>query len=81
MIKFSDILNKDKELRIEFGMGKDQMCIFNNNRVLHGRNAFGLGGEAGDNADNQKWKNRFLQGAYVDWDDVLSRLRIFGHIE
>ena len=81
LIKFSDILNKDKELRIEFGMGKDQMCIFNNNRVLHGRNAFGLGGEAGDNADNQKWKNRFLQGAYVDWDDVLSRLRIFGHIE
>jgi len=42
----------DKELRIEFGMGKDQMCIFNNNRVLHGRNAFGLNGEAGDNADN-----------------------------
>ena len=57
LIKFSDILEKDKELKIEFGMEANSMCIFNNNRVLHGRTAFGLDSKV---AETKNAKNRFL---------------------
>ena len=43
-----------------------EMVTFNNLRVLHGRTAFGrdLKGE------------RLVQGAYLDWDEVRSRIRV-----
>lgn len=43
-----------------------QMISFNNLRVLHGRTGFGtdLKGE------------RHVQGAYLDWDEIRSRIRV-----
>jgi gamma-butyrobetaine dioxygenase len=42
------------------------MVTFDNLRILHGRTAFGehLQGE------------RHVQGAYVDWDEARSRIRV-----
>lgn len=42
------------------------MVTFDNLRVLHGRTAFGekIEGE------------RHVQGAYLDWDEVRSRIRV-----
>jgi alpha-ketoglutarate-dependent taurine dioxygenase len=74
LVKFKSILETDEALRIEFRMGKDEMCVFNNNRVLHGRSSFGGGGNTGEGG----LADRYLQGAYVDWDDVLSRMRLSG---
>ena len=75
LIQLHTILETDAELKIEVAMEKGDMCVFNNNRVLHGRKAFGLLPEGGDSM------NRFLQGAYIDWDDVLSRMRVFGMLQ
>lgn len=43
-----------------------QMITFDNLRVLHGRTAFGehIKGE------------RHVQGAYLDWDEARSRIRV-----
>ena len=43
--------------------------MFDNRRVLHGRHAFSEGaGEGG--------RRRHLQGAYVEWEDVNSKIRV-----
>ena len=42
------------------------MITFDNIRILHGRTSFGdaLKGE------------RYVQGAYLDWDEARSRIRV-----
>lgn len=42
------------------------MVTFDNLRVLHGRTAFG---------ENLKGE-RHVQGAYVDWDEARSKIRV-----
>jgi len=43
-----------------------QMVTFNNQRILHGRTAFG----------NDTKGERHVEGAYLDWDEVRSRIRV-----
>lgn len=43
-----------------------EMVTFDNLRILHGRTAFG---------ENLKGE-RHVQGAYLDWDEARSRIRV-----
>ena len=43
----------------------DILC-FNNRRTLHGREAFSV----------TKTSNRHLEGGYIEWDEVNSKLRV-----
>lgn len=43
-----------------------QMITFDNLRVLHGRTGFGQGLKG----------ERHVQGAYLDWDEARSRIRV-----
>lgn len=54
------------ELLVEAKLRPGELCIWNNNRTLHGRRAFKDDGSYG----------RHLVGGYVDWDDVHSRRRV-----
>jgi alpha-ketoglutarate-dependent taurine dioxygenase len=40
--------------------------VFDNIRILHGRNEYQTGATG----------ERFLEGAYMDWDTVKSRVRV-----
>ena len=42
-------------------------CVFDNQRMLHGRDGFSLapGGQG-----------RHLQGCYVDWDEIHDRINV-----
>lgn len=42
------------------------MVMFDNSRLLHGRRSY-VSGPGG---------LRHLEGAYLDWDEVMSRLRV-----
>jgi len=42
------------------------MITFNNLRILHGRTAFG----------DEQGGERHVEGAYLDWDEVRSRIRV-----
>lgn len=42
------------------------MVTFNNQRILHGRTAFG----------NDSEGERHVEGGYLDWDEVRSRIRV-----
>ncbi|CAG0917145.1 unnamed protein product [Notodromas monacha] len=44
------------------------MIIFDNMRILHGREAFSVQAE--------ERRNRLLQGGYSDWDEFRSRIRV-----
>jgi len=52
--------------QIEHKMVPGDVITFNNSRVLHGRSSFTITGES----------QRFLQGIYLDWDGVYSRIRV-----
>ena len=43
-----------------------ECIIFDNQRVLHGRKGFEL----------QEGDSRVLKGAYVDWDEIKSKIRV-----
>jgi gamma-butyrobetaine dioxygenase len=50
-------------------MRRGEIAVFDNRRVLHSRHAFSEGaGEGG--------RRRHLQGAYVEWEDVNSKIRV-----
>ena len=54
--------------KVDYKMRPGDMITFNNSRVLHGRSAFTI----------TESENRFLQGCYMDWDLVNSRIRVLG---
>lgn len=62
--KFYKILTSD-EFSIKMRMNDGEMIAFNNTRILHGRLEF---------SSNE---NRLLQGAYFDWDMLLSQYRTY----
>ncbi|CAH0405123.1 unnamed protein product [Chilo suppressalis] len=58
-------LKLSNEFSASFKTNVGDILVFNNTRMLHGRNAYE------DNSNNV----RRLIGAYVDWDEIYSRLR------
>eukprot|EP01084_Bolivina_argentea_P215929 366695_1 len=60
---FGDLMQK---YCVEFKLEPGQIVIFNNNRILHGRNKY-----VDDNSGDCK---RLLQGCYIDCDTVWARL-------
>lgn len=63
--EFVDLMNC-KEFKFTFKMNPGDVITFDNWRLLHGRRSY----EAGTKI------SRHLEGAYADWDVVMSRLRI-----
>ena len=62
-------LTRDPDQRVERRMRPGEIAVFDNRRVLHGRHAFSEGaGEEG--------RRRHLRGAYVEWEDVNSKIRV-----
>ncbi|KAJ7391731.1 Gamma-butyrobetaine dioxygenase [Desmophyllum pertusum] len=57
---------RDPANQIEHKMIPGDMVTFNNSRVLHGRSAFKI----------TQASNRYLQGYFLDWDAVYSRMRV-----
>ncbi|XP_004708458.1 gamma-butyrobetaine dioxygenase [Echinops telfairi] len=55
-----------KEFKFTFKMHPGDVITFDNWRLLHGRRSYEAGTEI----------SRLLEGAYADWDVVMSRLRI-----
>ncbi|XP_043914889.1 gamma-butyrobetaine dioxygenase [Protopterus annectens] len=62
---FVALLNKE-ENRICFTLEKGDVVVFDNWRVLHGRQNF----------ESEEQNPRHLEGCYLDWDEVMSRFRI-----
>ncbi|XP_068612833.1 gamma-butyrobetaine dioxygenase-like [Brachionichthys hirsutus] len=62
---FMDILNRPENM-VTFRMEPGEMVTFDNWRLLHGRRRY----------TNKPDAMRHLEGAYLDWDEVTSRLRI-----
>ncbi len=56
---------KDERFKIELKLQGGQMVVFDNRRVLHGRNKF-----------DENAGNRHLRGCYVDRSEFKSRLRV-----
>ena len=52
---------------VQFKLESGSMMAFDNYRVLHGRSAFEV----------FPGSYRHLEGGYLDWDDVLSYMRVF----
>lgn len=63
--EFVDLMNS-KEYKYSFKMNPGDVITFDNWRLLHGRRSYEAGTEI----------SRHLEGAYADWDVVMSRLRI-----
>ncbi|KAI9555785.1 hypothetical protein GHT06_018301 [Daphnia sinensis] len=63
--KFYDLAT-DARYLIEFKLKPGELVTFDNLRILHGRTAFG---------ENLKGE-RHVQGAYLDWDEARSRIRV-----
>ncbi|KAL9983474.1 hypothetical protein ACROYT_G005654 [Oculina patagonica] len=57
---------RDPANQIEHKMVPGDVVTFNNSRVLHGRSAFKI----------TEASNRYLQGFYMDWDTIYSRMRV-----
>ena len=47
------------------------MVIFDNRRVLHGRHGFTIEVREGEDS-----KLRHLEGGYLDWDEIKSKMRL-----
>nr|XP_002709068.2 gamma-butyrobetaine dioxygenase [Oryctolagus cuniculus]XP_008267282.2 gamma-butyrobetaine dioxygenase [Oryctolagus cuniculus]XP_008267285.2 gamma-butyrobetaine dioxygenase [Oryctolagus cuniculus] len=63
--EFVDLMNS-KEFKFTFKMNPGDVITFDNWRLLHGRRSYEARTEI----------SRHLEGAYADWDVVMSRLRI-----
>ncbi|KFV04537.1 PREDICTED: gamma-butyrobetaine dioxygenase [Pterocles gutturalis] len=63
--EFDDLLNST-EHKFTYKLKPGDIVTFDNWRVLHGRQSYQSGSEV----------TRHLEGAYADWDVVMSRLRI-----
>ncbi|KAM8939166.1 gamma-butyrobetaine dioxygenase [Pelodytes ibericus] len=62
--EFVDLLNTP-ENTFSFKMKPGQVITFDNWRILHGRRSYQSGGDV----------SRHLEGCYLDWDVVMSRMR------
>ncbi|XP_053245446.1 gamma-butyrobetaine dioxygenase [Podarcis raffonei] len=62
---YVDLLNS-KDNKCIYKMKPGEIVVFDNWRLLHGRQSYEAGTEI----------SRHLEGAYADWDVVMSRLRI-----
>ena len=58
-------LTRDARYRVCLRLEAGDLMMFDNRRVLHGRDAF-----------RPATGRRHLQGCYVDHDEVLSRIRV-----
>nr|XP_054762354.1 gamma-butyrobetaine dioxygenase-like [Lytechinus pictus] len=61
----------DKRNCIYYKMEKGDMVIFDNRRVLHGRLGFEVHVKEGEES-----KKRHLEGGYLDWDGIKSKMRL-----
>jgi len=57
----------DERAAVQYRLAPGDLIVFNNRRVLHGREAFTLSPDDGD---------RWLQGCYIDLDAVLSTAQL-----
>ena len=57
---------RDPANQIDHKMCPGDITVFNNSRVLHGRTEFQITSEG----------DRYLEGIFIDWDIVYSRLRV-----
>ena len=55
-----------KSFSLLYFSGLGQLLAFDNLRCLHGRTGFGIDMKG----------ERHVQGAYVDWDEARSRIRV-----
>ncbi|CAH2326152.1 gamma-butyrobetaine dioxygenase [Pelobates cultripes] len=62
--EFVNLMNKP-ENTLSFKMKPGQVVTFDNWRILHGRKKYQSGGDV----------SRHLEGSYLDWDVVISRMR------
>ncbi|XP_026175390.1 gamma-butyrobetaine dioxygenase [Mastacembelus armatus] len=62
---FVDIMNRPENI-VTYKMEPGDVVTFDNWRLLHGRRSY----------ISRPDKPRHLEGAYLDWDEVMSRLRI-----
>ncbi|CAD5125558.1 DgyrCDS13761 [Dimorphilus gyrociliatus] len=60
---FHKLLN-DERNKISFKLKPGEIVCFHNFRVLHGRKAF------------KSNRNRHLEGAYIDWDEIHDKMRV-----
>ncbi|XP_077979918.1 gamma-butyrobetaine dioxygenase-like [Glandiceps talaboti] len=65
MKKFDDIIHRPDNL-LTLRMEDGDMVVFDNNRTIHGRTEFKVT-ETG---------MRHIEGGYIDWDGVYSRIRV-----
>ncbi|XP_077989242.1 gamma-butyrobetaine dioxygenase-like [Glandiceps talaboti] len=65
MKKFYSIMNREENL-VKFKLESGDMVVFNNTRTLHGRTEFRVAQHG----------ERHLEGIYLDWDCVHSRIRV-----
>ena len=64
----------ERQYTLEFRLEPGDILIFNNNRVLHGRNGYD------DDGANDGEITRHLQGCYIDCDTVWARLAASEHV-
>lgn len=62
---YVDIMNRPKNV-VTYRMEAGDIVTFDNSRLLHGRRSYTSSGD----------RPRVLEGAYLDWDEVMSRLRL-----
>ena len=55
-------------------MEKGDCCVFDNLRVLHGRDGFTL--PPLEPGAGEAEAGRHLQGCYVDWDEIHDRINV-----
>lgn len=55
-----------RQLMVPFSLSTGDLVTFDNWRLLHGRKEY----------QSDATQRRHLEGAYLDWDEVMSRLRI-----
>ncbi|KAJ0056746.1 hypothetical protein NL108_014179 [Boleophthalmus pectinirostris] len=63
-----DMMNREDNM-VTLRMEPGDILTFDNWRLLHARTAF----------ESFPERPRFLEGCYLDWDEVMSRLRILRH--
>ncbi|XP_071493236.1 gamma-butyrobetaine dioxygenase-like [Diadema antillarum] len=56
---------------INYKLQKGEMVVFDNRRILHGRHGFRVEVQEGEES-----KMRHLEGAYLDWDEIKSKMRL-----
>ncbi|XP_071476175.1 gamma-butyrobetaine dioxygenase-like [Diadema antillarum] len=61
----------DERNMIDVKLQKGEIMAFDNNRVLHGRSGYTVSMEGGEDS-----KSRLLEGVFLDWDEIYSRMRL-----